>query len=272
MYFDNQCNAPNDFIDSLKKAWDQCEYIAFQQLNSKFQPFLVIRILEQDPDPKLPDPKYSLARVSEMTQFLITILESSSQGDDFQEIIGSLRKLWLLLIGEIKSDGTYSLDQLVNEINSILKNLENASSVDSKEIYRIWKELVHLISLIDYPMIRLGYYSPADDEITICYEEIRSSAPANYVSQYGAFVLSHEFFHALHHRYMVRKPIGKNNWSSVSQPANIRRRAVKESLAEYFSLAFAQINLSHYVWQKARSVSTLHPFEYFAVRIPPILV
>lgn len=154
---------------------------------------------------------------------------------------------------------TTLLSKLDGQLKDEIENLEISSINLNSEIIELWKEICYIFPLIEFPHIRLGFFNPTENSIYICYKSISDSIGMKFVCEYGALVLAHEYFHALHFKY-VHLSKGKRIWDSLSQPAHIRRRAVIESLAEYFCLEYAKKYLPYEVVQHAYQTANSYPF------------
>lgn len=278
MQIENKSNAPKWFVDAIQGALYNSIDFAKDILNIEQQPSSRIYIIEEKFEEvnerfSIDKLRVNLYNLSEQLQ-IVSSINKDNGIKELNEMLDQIIHMIRILIEEVNIQGKdrhqFPPNELINEITILLSKLDGQfkdeienreiSSVNlNGEIIELWKEICYIFPLIEFPYVRLGFFNPVENSINICYKSISNSIGKNLLCEYGALVLAHEYFHALHFMY-IHLSKGKKIWDSRSQPAHIRRRAVKESLAEYFCLEYADKFLPYEVVHHAYQTASSHPF------------
>jgi len=283
----NQCGAPQSFVDTVYAAYPKIEDFAKNAFGID-RPFWFsdVFIIDRDDEPPKTDERYSIEHLRLLFDTLLGRIE---------ELISMVRRVpdWKLVAEELMEityavyreeindysseretqENTLSKNDRIKKINERIKKLPKIKKIAEKEededeeladlieeILKIWKETSEVMTCLEYPITRLGYFIWERHEIFLCYKSICDDIEAKFINEYGEFVFAHECFHALHYGH-ARENIGIRKWDdSLSVPSHIHCRAVHESLAEYFSLEYASHKLGTAVYSQAWKVVRAHPF------------
>jgi len=280
----NQCGAPQSFVDTIYATYPKIQDFAKNEfgIDRSFL-FSDVVIIEKDNEPQNINERYSMRNLEKLFHSLFGEIEKLQslvrEMPNWERLVKDLMKeSYEVYHSEMSDCNTetkgrgkiFSKKERIQEINILINELrkikniakandcyEIADTID--KIVDLWKETSHILIYVEYPIVRFGFYTPKREDICLCYQSICDDIGTKLTDEYGAFVFAHECFHALHYGHVRENP-GIRKWDSTSIPAHIRRRAVKESLAEYFSLEYADRMLTNSVYSQAWKAALAHPF------------
>lgn len=171
-------------------------------------------------------------------------LEAISGGSFYSEELKRIQKRHELFEDCERTIGVCTLDGIIEELNNLLtKKIVN----NLTEISNIVNELINIVNKSaskDYVLGRFCSNKKIDDSYIVIYmKTINEYNGKTYKDILVEETIAHELFHAVHY-YASDNNIRKTWCNKVIESYKIRKKAVKESLADYFAGSYLEYDFS----------------------------